>query len=136
MAMSQLKEIVKTDKAPVPIAAYNQAIKSNGMLYVAGQVGANPADRKLVEGGIEPETVRALENVKAIVEAAGSSLDLVVNVTLYLKDIAHFAKVNEIYSLYFTQNFPARTTIAVANLPSEASIEITVIAALPKRQPK
>jgi 2-iminobutanoate/2-iminopropanoate deaminase len=132
-ASAQHKEIVKTDKAPVPIAPYSQGVKSNGLLFVAGQIGLNPTDRKLVEGGIEAETNQIMENIRAIVEAAGSKLDDIVNTTIYLKNINDFAKVNEIYGKYFTGNFPARTTIGVANLPGGANIEIAVVAALPKK---
>lgn len=128
----QNKEIVETKKAPIPTAPYSQGIKANGMLYVAGQIGLNPQNRKLVEGGIEPETTQIMENIKAIVEATGAKMDDIVNTTIYMKDIANFAKVNELYGQYFNGNFPARTTIGVANLPGGANIEIAVIAVLPK----
>jgi 2-iminobutanoate/2-iminopropanoate deaminase len=131
-SFGQNKEIVKTDKAPVPIAPYSQGVKANGMLYVAGQIGLNPETRKLAEGGVEAETIQIMENIKAIVEAAGAKLEDIVNTTIYMKDINNFAKVNELYGKYFTGNFPARTTIGVANLPGGASIEIAVIAVLPK----
>lgn len=132
VSFAQNKEIVKTNKAPVPIAPYSQGVKANGMLYVAGQIGLNPETRKLVEGGVEAETVQIMENIKAIVEAAGAKLEDIVNTTIYMKDISNFAKVNELYGKYFTGNFPARTTIGVANLPGGANIEIAVIAVLPK----
>lgn len=131
-SFAQNKEIVKTNKAPVPIAPYSQGVKANGMLYVAGQIGLNPESRKLVEGGVEAETVQIMENIKAIVEAAGAKLEDIVNTTIYIKDISSFAKVNDVYGKYFTGNFPARTTIGVANLPGGANIEIAVIAVLPK----
>ena len=129
-SFAQHKEIVKTDKAPVPIAPYSQGVKSNNFLFVAGQIGADPITRKLVEGGFEPETVRIMENIKAVVEAAGAKMDDIVNTTIYMKDINNFAKVNDIYGTYFTGNFPARTTIGVANLPGGANIEIAVVVAL------
>ncbi|WP_337041738.1 RidA family protein [Emticicia sp. 17c] len=132
LSFAQNKEIVRTDKAPVPIAPYSQGVKANGMLYVAGQIGLNPATRKLVEGGFEAETTQIMENIKAILEAAGAKLEDVVNTTIYLKDINNFAKVNELYGKYFTADFPARTTVGVANLPGGASIEIAVVAVLPK----
>lgn len=131
-SFAQNKEIVKTNKAPVPIAPYSQGVKANGMLYVAGQIGLNPESRKLVEGGVEAETIQIMENIKAIVEAAGAKLEDIVNTTIYIKDINNFAKVNELYGKYFTGNFPARTTIGVANLPGGANIEIAVIVVLPK----
>jgi 2-iminobutanoate/2-iminopropanoate deaminase len=127
---AQHKEIVKTDKAPVPIAPYSQGVKSNGLLFVAGQIGLEPSTRKLVEGGFEAETVQIMENIKAVVEAASSKMEDIVNTTIYLKDINNFAKVNDIYGKYFTGDFPARTTIGVANLPGGANIEIAVIVAL------
>jgi 2-iminobutanoate/2-iminopropanoate deaminase len=125
------KEIIKTDKAPVPIAPYSQGVKSNGLLFVAGQIGLDPATRKLVDGGIEAETIRTMENIKAVAEAAGAKLSDIVNTTIYIKDINNFAKVNEIYGKYFTSDFPARTTVGVANLPGGANIEIAVIIAIP-----
>jgi len=131
-AFAQNKEIVKTDKAPVPIAPYSQGVKANGMLYVAGQIGLNPENRKLVEGGVEAETVQIMANIKAIVEAAGASMEDIVNTTIYMKDLGNFAKVNDLYGKYFIDNYPARTTIGVANLPGGANIEIAVIAVLPK----
>jgi len=132
LAFAQNKEIVKTDKAPVPIAPYSQGVKANGMLYVAGQIGLNPGTRKLVEGGVEAETVQIMENIKAVVEAAGAKMGDIVNTTIYMKDINNFAKVNDLYGKYFTGDFPARTTIGVANLPGGANIEIAVIAVLPR----
>lgn len=128
--LAQHKEIVKTDKAPVPIAPYSQGVKSNGLLFVAGQIGIDPTTKKLVEGGFEAETIQIMANIKAVVEAAGSTMDDIVNTTIYIKDINNFAKVNEIYGKYFKGDFPARTTIGVANLPGGANIEIAVVAAL------
>lgn len=136
LSFGQKKEIVKTDKAPVPIAPYSQGVKANGMLYVAGQIGLNPESRKLVEGGVEAEAVQIMENIKAIVEAAGAKMEDIVNTTIYMKDINNFAKVNDLYGKYFTGNYPARTTIGVANLPGGANIEIAVIAVLPKIRKK
>jgi 2-iminobutanoate/2-iminopropanoate deaminase len=130
-SFAQHKEIVKTDKAPVPIAPYSQGVKSNGLLFVAGQIGLDPTTRKLVEGGFEAETIQIMANIKAVVEAAGSKMTDIVNTTIYIKDINNFAKVNEIYGKYFTGDFPARTTVGVANLPGGATIEIAVVAALP-----
>lgn len=131
LVFAQHKEIIKTDKAPVPIAPYSQGVKSNGLLFVAGQIGLDPATRKLVDGGIEAETIRTMENIKAVAEAAGAKLSDIVNTTIYIKDINNFAKVNEIYGKYFTDDFPARTTVGVANLPGGANIEIAVIIAIP-----
>lgn len=122
------KKIIKTDEAPVPIAPYSQGVVANGFLFVAGQVGLDPKTRQLVPGGMEAETVQIMENIKAILKAANLDLTQVVNTTIYLKDISNFAKVNEIYGKYFTTDFPARTTVGVANLPGNANIEIAVVA--------
>jgi 2-iminobutanoate/2-iminopropanoate deaminase len=133
LTFAQHKEIVKTDKAPVPIAPYSQGVKSNGLLFVAGQIGLDPVTKKIVEGGVEAETIRVLENIKAIVEAAGAKMSDIVNVTIYIKDIGTFAKVNEIYAKYFTADFPARATVGVAGIPGGANIQIAVVAAIPPK---
>ncbi|MFC0182894.1 endoribonuclease L-PSP [Pseudarcicella hirudinis] len=127
-AFCQHKEVINTDKAPQPIGPYSQAIKSNGFLYVSGQVGVDPVSRKLVEGGVEAEVVQIMANIKAILSAAKLDLNHVVNTNIYMKDLSYFQKVNEIYGKYFSGSFPARTTIGVANLPIGANIEITVVA--------
>lgn len=127
-AFCQHKEVINTDKAPQPIGPYSQAIKSNGFLYVSGQVGVDPISRKLVEGGVEAEVVQIMANIKAILSAAKLDLNHVVNTNIYMKDLSYFQKVNEIYGKYFSGSFPARTTIGVANLPIGANIEITVVA--------
>ena len=133
-AAAQYKQIIKTDKAPVPIAPYSQAVKSNGLIFLAGQIGLNPATKKLAEGGFEAETVQILENIKAVLMASGATLNDVVNTTIYVKDMKNFARVNEIYGKYFTTDFPARTTVGVADLPGGASIEIAVVAAVAPRR--
>ncbi|MCU0339528.1 MAG: RidA family protein [Spirosomaceae bacterium] len=129
------KTIIKTDQAPVPIAPYSQAVEANGMIFVAGQVGLDPKTRQLVAGGFEAEATQVMENIKAILTAANLSMSDIVNTTIYLKDIANFGKINDIYGKYFTGNYPARTTVGVANLPASASVEIAVIAVRgPKRK--
>lgn len=125
---AQKKQIIKTDAAPVPIAPYSQAVKANGFIFVAGQIGLDPSTRKLVEGGVEKETHQIMNNISAVLKAAGVDLKHVVNTTIYLKDLSNFELVNKIYGTYFTGDFPARTTIGVANLPGGASIEIAVVA--------
>lgn len=122
------KKIIKTDQAPVPIAPYSQAVEANGMVFVAGQIGLNPQTRQLVAGGFEEEATQIMENIKAILRAANLNMEDIVNTTIYLKDIAQFAKINDIYGKYFNGNFPARTTVGVNNLPGGASLEIAVIA--------
>ena len=124
------KTIIKSEQAPQPIGPYSQAVAANGFLFVAGQVGANPQTRQLVTESFEAEATQVLENIKAILNAAGLDFRHVVKTTIYVKDIAQFAKVNEIYGKYFTSEPPARETVQVANLPGNANIEISVIAAM------
>lgn len=129
------KKIIKTDQAPAPIGPYSQAVEANGLVFVAGQLGLNPQTRQLVSGGVEAETTQIMENIKAILLAGNLSMSDIVNTTIYLKDLANFPKVNEIYGSYFTGNFPARTTVGSNNLPAGASIEIAVVALRgPKRK--
>lgn len=129
------KKIIKTDQAPVPIAPYSQAVEANGLIFVAGQIGLNPQTRQLVSGGFEAEATQVMENIKAILLAAGLTMDDIVNTTIYLKDVAYFQKINDIYGKYFNGNFPARTTVGVNNLPGGASVEIAVVALRgPKRK--
>lgn len=131
---AQNKEIIKTDKAPVPIAPYSQGIKANGFLFVSGQIGLIPSTRKLVEGGIEAETTQIMENIRAVLTAGGARMEDVVSTTVYLKNIDDFQKMNEIYGKYFTGNFPTRTTVGIASLAGGANIEITVTALLPSKK--
>lgn len=123
-----MKEVISTDKAPAAIGPYSQAIKINGMLFVSGQIPLNPKTGEIVEGGIEAQTVQVLENLKAILTAAGHSLEDVAKTTVYLANIQDFATVNGIYAKYFQQECPARVCIEVSNLPKGALIEIDVIA--------
>lgn len=131
---AQNKEIIKTDKAPVPIAPYSQGIKANGFLFVSGQIGLNPATRKLVEGGTEAEATQIMENIRAILSAGGAKMEDIISTTVYLKNIDDFQKMNEIYGKYFTGNFPTRSTVGVSSLAGGANIEITVTALLPMRK--
>ncbi len=130
MADSSAKrtEVIETDKAGKPIGPYSQGIKAGGFVFVAGEKGIDPKTNKMVPGGIAAETRQTLENVKAILEAAGSSLDVAVATTVYLTDINDFAAMNEVYAQYFRVNPPGRTTVAVAALPAGAKVEITVTA--------
>jgi len=135
LVVSAQKKIIKTDQAPVPIAPYSQAVEVNGLIFVAGQIGLNPQTRQLVTGGFEAEATQVMDNIKAILFAAGLSMDDIVNTTIYLKDVAYFQKINDIYGKYFNGNYPARTTVGVNNLPGGANIEIAVVAARgPKRK--
>ena len=123
-----MRQVIATDTAPKAIGPYSQAIRSGGLLFLAGQIPLDPATMQLVEGDIAKQTERVLENVKAILAAAGSSLDRVVKTTVFLKDMNEFAAMNEVYGRYFPQNPPARSTIEAARLPRDARIEIEVIA--------
>ncbi|MFT4031820.1 MAG: Rid family detoxifying hydrolase [Siphonobacter sp.] len=121
-------KVHQTDQAPAPIGPYSQAIEANGMLFVAGQVGLEPVTKKLVPGGVEAEVPQIMENIKAILRAAQLQLSDIVNTTIYVRDLSSFQKINAIYGKYFEKNFPARTTVGVADLPAGATVEIAVIA--------
>ena len=123
-----MKEIISTDKAPAAIGPYSQAVKVGNLLFTSGMIPINPATNTLVEGGIEVQAERALENVKNLLEASGSSLDKVVKTVVFIKDMNDFAKVNEIYAKYFTGNYPARSCVEVARLPKDVLIEMEAIA--------
>lgn len=123
-----MKEIIATEKAPAAIGPYSQAVKVGNLLFTSGMIPIDPATNTLVEGGIEVQAERALENVKALLEASGTSLDKVVKTVVFIKDMNDFAKVNEIYSKYFTENFPARSCVEVARLPKDVLIEMEAIA--------
>ena len=125
-----MKDIVLTDKGPKPIGPYSQAVKSNGFLFASGQVALDPGTNEFLGGDIRQQTERALENIKAIVEAAGSNFHHVVKTTVFLKDMNDFAAMNEAYGKFFPAAPPARSTVQVARLPKDALVEIEVIAAL------
>lgn len=122
------KEVVKAKGAAEPIGPYSQAIKAGGFVFVAGEKGIDPRTGKMVPGGIEAETRQTLENIKAILEAAGSSLDKAVATTVHLVHIEDFERMNRIYAEYFKVGPPGRTTVAVSALPAGALVEITVTA--------
>ena len=122
------KAIISTDKAPKAIGPYEQAIKVGEFIYTAGQIPIDPKTGNLVAGGITEQTRQVLENLKAVVEAGGSSLDRVVKATVFLKNIADFAAMNEVYAEYLGQAKPARSTVAVADLPRGALVEIDLVA--------
>ena len=123
-----MRDVVLTDKGPKPIGPYSQAIRSNGFLYVSGQVALDPTTGEFVGSDIRQQTQRTLENVKVILEAAGSNMHHVVKTTVFLKDINDFAAMNEVYAKFFTLAPPARSTVEVARLPKDALVEIEVIA--------
>ncbi|MGN0940701.1 MAG: RidA family protein [Selenomonadaceae bacterium] len=123
-----MKNVIATKKAPGAIGPYSQAIEANGFVFVSGQIPLVPETGEMVKGGIEEQTARVLDNLKAILEAAGTSMDAAVKTTVYIKNIGDFGKVNEIYAKYFTKDCPARVCVEVSNLPKGALVEIDVIA--------
>jgi 2-iminobutanoate/2-iminopropanoate deaminase len=125
-----VKDIVLTEKGPKPIGPYSQAVKSNGFLFASGQVALDSRTNEFLGGDIRQQTERVLENIKAIVEAAGSNFHHVVKTTVFLKDMNDFAAMNEAYSKFFPAAPPARSTVQVARLPKDALVEIEVVAAL------
>ena len=122
------REIVFTDKAPKAVGPYSQAVRTDTMVYTAGQLGFDPATGQFVAGGVEEQTRQVLTNLKHVLEAAGSSLGQVIKTTVFLKDMADFPKINPIYGEFFPENPPARSTVAVAGLPTGALVEIEVVA--------
>ncbi|MCR5632323.1 MAG: RidA family protein [Eubacterium sp.] len=123
-----MKEIISTDKAPAAIGPYSQAVKVGNLLFTSGMIPIDPESNTLVEGGIEVQAERALQNVKALLEASGTSMDKVVKTVVFIKNMDDFAKVNEIYAKYFTSDFPARSCVEVARLPKDVLIEMEAIA--------
>jgi 2-iminobutanoate/2-iminopropanoate deaminase len=123
-----MREIVLSDRGPKPIGPYSQAIKVNGLLFVSGQVAIDPKTNEFVGGDIAAQTERVLENVKGIVEAAGSKLTHVIKTTVFLKNISEFSAMNEVYARFFPVTPPARSTVEVARLPKDALVEMEVIA--------
>jgi 2-iminobutanoate/2-iminopropanoate deaminase len=123
-------KIVSTPHAPAAIGPYSQAVVSNGFAFLSGQIPLDPATGKLIEGDVGAQTERVLENLKAVLESCGSSLNKVVKTTLYLKDISEFARMNEVYARYFPANPPARATVEVSRLPHDVRVEIDCIAAV------
>lgn len=122
------REPVQTDNAPKAIGPYEQAIKVNGFIYTAGQIPIDPKTGNFVEGGIAAQTRQVLENLKAVLEAGGSALDRVVKATVFLKNMADFAAMNDVYTQYLGSAKPARSTVAVAELPRGALVEIDLVA--------
>ncbi len=125
--MAQL-ERVETDSAPAAIGPYSQAIVAAGMVYTAGQIALDPATGRIEEGDVTAQTERVLNNVRAVLEAAGSGLDRVVKTTVFLADMADFAAMNEVYARHFADHKPARSTVQAAGLPRNVRVEIDTIA--------
>jgi 2-iminobutanoate/2-iminopropanoate deaminase len=130
-AMTQKKTMVSTKEAPAAIGPYSQAVRVGEFVFTSGQVGLDPATGKLVEGGIKAQTTRVLENLKAVLAAAGLDMAQVVKTTVFLRDMGDFAAMNEVYAQYLAAEgvvAPARSTVAVAGLPKDALVEIELIA--------
>ena len=123
------KSIVSTAAAPAAIGPYSQAVKVGNVLYTSGQIGLEPKSMQLADG-VEAQAKQAFANLQAVIEAAGASLDDTIKLTLYLTDLAHFSKVNDIMSQLFKQPYPARSTVGVASLPRGAEFEVEAIVAL------
>lgn len=122
------REVIRTDKAPQAIGPYEQALKLGGWVITSGQIPLNPQTGALVDGGVAAQTRQVLENLRAVLEAAGSSLPRVVKTTVYMTNLGDFQKMNEVYAEYFAQDKPARSTVGVAALPRGALVEIDAVA--------
>jgi 2-iminobutanoate/2-iminopropanoate deaminase len=127
------REAVRTDRAPKAIGPYEQALKVDGWVFTSGQIPLDPKTGTMVEGGIGAQTRQVLDNLRAVLEAAGTSMSRVVKTTVYMTSLADFQKMNEVYAEYFPQDKPARSTVGVAALPRGAMIEIDVVAQAPLR---
>ena len=123
------KNVISTSRAPAAIGPYSQAVSWGGLIFVSGQIPLDPATGQVVGDDAGAQTERVLKNLAAVLEAAGSSLGQVVKTTVYLRDLNDFAKVNEVYARFFSEQPPARATVQVARLPRDVSVEIEVIAA-------
>jgi 2-iminobutanoate/2-iminopropanoate deaminase len=125
---SNMKEIIATDKAPAAIGPYSQAVKVGNLIFTSGMIPIDPATNTLVTGDIKVQATQAISNLKALVEASGSSLDKVVKTVVFIKNMDDFAAVNEIYAQFFTDSYPARSCVEVARLPKDVLIEIEAVA--------
>ncbi|HVW94778.1 MAG TPA: RidA family protein [Mucilaginibacter sp.] len=123
-----MKSIINTNTAPAPIGPYSQAVSAGNFLFLSGQIALNPATGELVTENIASETKQVMENIKAILTEAGIDFTNIVKTSIFLTDMKNFSAVNEVYGAYFTDNFPARETVAVAGLPKGVNVEITVTA--------
>ena len=126
-----MKEIICSENAPKAIGPYSQAVRINGMLFLSGQIPLDPGTMQLVQGTIQVQTERVLENLKAVLASAGLSLEHVVKTSVFLKNLSEFPQMNEVYSRYFPTNPPARSTVEVAKLPRDVQVEIDAIAVYP-----
>ena len=123
-----MKKVISTPKAPAAIGPYSQAIEINNMIFTSGIIPINPANGTLVNGSIEEQTKQVFDNMKGLLEDAGSSLDKIIKTTVFIKNMEDFSRVNEVYASYFTGDFPARSCVEVARLPKDVLIEVEAIA--------
>jgi 2-iminobutanoate/2-iminopropanoate deaminase len=123
-----MKKVINTNDAPAPIGPYSQAIVAGNFIFVSGQIPLNPSTGEIVSGDIKAETKQVMENIKAVLSAAGVGFGNIVKTTIFLTDMQSFAQVNELYGTYFTDQFPARETVQVSALPKNVNVEISVIA--------
>jgi len=130
MFTTEGKKIISTEKAPKAIGPYSQAIRTENLVFTAGQIGLNPSTMEIVAGGIETQTRQVLTNLKHVLEAADSGLNYVVKTTVFLADMADFAAMNAVYTEFFPENPPARSTVAVKGLPKGGLVEIEAVALL------
>ena len=124
-----MKQVIHTDKAPAAIGPYSQAIQVGQMLFTSGQVPIDPETGAIVEGGIQEQARQSLNNIKAILNAAGTNMGAVVKTTVFLQDMNDFAAMNEVYAQFFQEPYPARSAVQVGRLPKDALVEIEAIAA-------
>ncbi|MCB9088816.1 MAG: RidA family protein [Calditrichae bacterium] len=124
-----MKKIIRTDKAPLPVGPYNQAVVINGLVFTAGQIAIDPATNQLLPGDVEAQTRLVMENLRALLNAAGASLERVIKTTIFLKDMNDFPRVNAVYGSFFeAASAPARSTVEVSRLPKDVLVEIECIA--------
>ena len=123
-----MKKIISTEHAPKALGPYSQGVVSNGFAFLSGQIAIDPATNQLIEGDVAAQTERVLENLKAVLTSAGSSLAQVVKTTVFLKDMGDFGKMNEVYGRYFSEAPPARATVEAARLPRDVRVEIECVA--------
>ena len=132
MSCEPKKQVVAAENAPKAIGPYSHAVKACHFLYTSGQLGMDPASGVLMDGGVEAETRQALLNLKAVLEAGGSSLEHVIKTTVFLKDINDFSRMNAVYGEFFKENPPARSAVQVAALPKNGAVEIEAVALIPE----
>ncbi len=123
-----MREVIATDKAPKAIGPYSQAVRANGFVFLSGQIAIDPATQQMMSGTVHDQTERVLQNIRGVLRACGSDMERVVKTTVFLKDMNDFAGMNEVYSRYFSEAPPARSTVQAARLPKDALVEIEVVA--------